>query len=131
MAISREAFQTVILENRIALLAAGSAILLAPVFHLANADYRGWLALGPGGLPYNIGGWLIQCLLRPIARERLSTTCYDDPKIIAQAEPSGSSAFLALEEIPERRGTRPKFGPWVVPHRQLTDQAFPKVKKVS
>src|SRR3981189_3055842 len=27
-------------------------------------DYRGWLALGPGGLPHTPRGWLVMAMLR-------------------------------------------------------------------
>lgn len=83
------------------------AALLTPP---ARRDYEAWLALGPGGLPANVGGWLTATLLRSFSREPFSVGVYG-----TAPAPAGP---LMLEP---RRGPRPVMAPWPVPHRQQTD----------
>ncbi|WP_255175998.1 luciferase domain-containing protein [Rhodococcus sp. 06-1474-1B] len=75
-------------------------------------DYTTWRALGPGGLPANVGGWLIATALRPLSRRDLMT--------VAGASPAGRHWHLE-----PRRGPRPTIAPYPIPHRQLTDRATP------
>ncbi|MFY2790190.1 hypothetical protein [Rhodococcus sp. MALMAid1271] len=72
-------------------------------------DYAAWMALGPGGLPANIGGWLIATALRPFARA--------DPLTVGGADHPGLHWHLE-----HRRGPRPTIAPYPIPHRQLTDR---------
>ncbi len=75
-------------------------------------DYKTWRALGPGGLPANVGGWLIATALRPLSRRDLMT--------VAIASRAGRHWHLE-----PRRGPRPTIAPYPIPHRQLTDRATP------
>ncbi|MCZ4517387.1 DUF5519 family protein [Rhodococcus ruber] len=72
-------------------------------------DYTAWMELGPGGLPANIGGWLITTALRPFARR--------DPLRVDGT--SGTGLHWPLEHRP---GPRPSIAPYPIPHRQLTDR---------
>jgi len=107
-----------LLQNRANALVASFILLLAPLLRYAYLDYTAWYSLGPGGVPHNALGWLIQNAMRLISRETLSTTCYDDPGVIAQAGEYGNKAFLKKEDVPERDPPRPEVGSWIVPQRQ-------------
>ncbi len=95
-----------------------TGILLA----LAIADYRRFKALGPGGVPYNVLGWLIvTLLLRPLAHSRRGTTKVDDfPTTGASQE---------VLDLPSRKGTRPDIGE-IIPQRQLSQNPGPEMRKV-
>lgn len=110
-------------RNKFIVIAVTSVALGLPVLRIAAEDYRGYIALGPGGPPHNIIGWLGQILLKPFKKEPFNTSCYDE-KAIKKAGPNGNVAFLKEEEdIPVREGPRPKIGSWTAPSRQLTDTA--------
>ena len=74
-------------------------------------DYREFLALGPGGPPYNVFGWaLVTCILRPLSISRdqaLSFTEY--PSTGASEDVSG---------IKVRKGDRPDVR-GIAPQRQM------------
>lgn len=93
-----------------------SAVVLA-VLAVAGSvwvyrDYHAWLALGPGGLPYNFRGWLMTTWMRTQKRDALDTARF------ARAIGAGGNRFLA-EDLPRRAGLRPRIGVHPVPHRQL------------
>ncbi|MGV8874138.1 MAG: hypothetical protein ACOH2Q_16510 [Rhodococcus sp. (in: high G+C Gram-positive bacteria)] len=73
-------------------------------------DYAAWMELGPGGLPANIGGWLITTALRPLARR-------DPLTVIGAANPG------LHWQLEHRAGPRPTIASYPIPHRQLTDRA--------
>ncbi|MEW1933998.1 hypothetical protein AB0362_17590 [Rhodococcus sp. NPDC079359] len=75
-------------------------------------DYAAWMGLGPGGLPANVGGWLITTALRPLARR--------DPLTVAGTASPGLHWHLE-----PRSGQRPSIAPHPIPHRQLTDRGTP------
>lgn len=75
-------------------------------------DYRAWIAIGKGGLPANLGGWLTTTRLRLRKRDPFTTALY------AQTGPQNISH---LDDLPARNGPRPQIAPWPIPHRQ-TDQ---------
>lgn len=79
-----------------------------------RGDYRAWLALGKGGLPANLGGWLRTTGFR-IRKAPTTTTERYAPAIGVAGD------LAALHDLPHRNGPRPTFAPWPVPHRQ-TDQ---------
>ncbi|MCJ1237155.1 hypothetical protein MMC14_005140 [Varicellaria rhodocarpa] len=84
----------------------------------AYNDYNNWHALGPGGIPHNVFGYLLQCGLQLFAtreRDRKSTACY----IGAGGELDRRSFFLEEEGVPVREGGRPEVAGWVLPHRQI------------
>ena len=110
------------------LLAAASVPLLYQIFALIRQDYRGWKALGAGGLPYNVWGWLINSALRPLGREARGTDCYDSEKLRSMGGDVGNRGWLG--DLPVRTGSRPHIGPWMAPHRQLSQHASPELNKV-
>jgi hypothetical protein len=102
-----------------------------PLLYIAHADYRGWLRLGPGGVPFNAFGWFIQLLATPLRAPRYDTSCYDDSNVVARFGPAGETAYLSSEDVPEREGPRPTIHRWILPHRQADSQASPQWKEVS
>lgn len=109
-------------RNQLILIAVTSAALGIPVLRIAIEDYRGYIALGPGGPPHNVIGWFGQILLKPFKKEPFHTSCYDE-KSFQKAGPNGSVAFLKEEDVPAREAPRPTVGSWTAPSRQLTDLA--------
>lgn len=72
-------------------------------------NYLDFKATGPGGLPYNVGGWLGALFLKLFARETTGTKEYDADE--------NKETYLG-EDLPQRQGGRPKGGFHVVPARQ-------------
>jgi hypothetical protein len=99
-------------NNRGSIVAAIATVVATQV---AIQDYRMYLSYGPGGLPYNVVGWLVTSLLRFLSREQLSARPYQDP----EAKPSGYSGLLP-PNFPSRDSSRPRLGPHPVPQRQLS-----------
>jgi hypothetical protein len=89
----------------------GFAILLP----LAINDYRIYLSYGPGGLPYNVKGWLIACTLRVISGEQHSTAPYDNPRLPFNNEPG----YLPANFPPKRSSSKPRLSIHPAPQRQL------------
>lgn len=78
----------------------------------AYRDYRKWLALGPGGLPYNFNGWMTTTWMRLQQCDPLDTFGLADL-------PGVPEDVACLHDLPSRRGHRPSVGVHPVPHRQL------------
>jgi Family of unknown function (DUF5519) len=88
----------------------GSAMLAGAVLAAAWVvrDYRGWLALGPGGLPPTPRGWLTMAVLRAL-------TWRVDPFATR-----GVTGIRHLTDpLPVRAGPRPAVAHYPIPHRQL------------
>ena len=107
---------------------AAAAIGVAPLLlWRAAANYRAWLALDAGGLPYNPLGYVINAMLRPLAR---FDTRVPAPYDRAALEPLyGPEAFVSYlhdgeeggaAELPCRAGPRPGVPTFVAPQRQTT-----------
>lgn len=97
------------------------SIGLAPA---AYRDYKTFLSYGPGGVPYNLFGWLIaRVVLGPLGSEMLSTAVYERNE--------DQETYLPAEGITVREGKRPVVGPHVVPQRQLSQIPDNKVQEVS
>src|SRR5262245_4898953 len=79
--------------------AAISTLGIALVLPFAVNDYRVYLSYGPGGLPYNVAGWLVTNVLRLFAREQLSTKAYEDKRLPFSREPG----YLPTSFPPQRR----------------------------
>lgn len=90
---------------------AALAVTLALLI-VAYRDYRLWLALGKGGLPSNLGGWLLVTRMRLQKRDPLEIDMYAPE--IGRAD---DHAYLG--DLPQRNGPRPKIAVWPIPHRQL------------
>lgn len=96
-----------------------AGILLA----IGIADVRRIKALGPGGVPFDLRGWLFITLrMRPFSLRQRQTTSVDD-----YPETGASPDILSL---PTRKGPRPVVG-CIVPQRQLSDKSSAGRKKVS
>ncbi|KAG5655861.1 hypothetical protein KAF25_000781 [Fusarium avenaceum] len=109
-------------NQRVAIAVVLGAALGIPVFRIAARDYRGYLALGPGGLPHNVVGWLGQMLLKPLCKEPFGTVCYDETAL-GKAGPNGHVAFLSEKDVPAREGPRPAIASYTAPSRQVSDFA--------
>ncbi|CAN8101427.1 unnamed protein product [Discula destructiva] len=93
-----------------------------PSLSYAVSSYRGYLALGRGGMPYNVFGWLFQGLLQLVAKGNTrDPSLFSKPRNRKSYEPHGSKTFFA-NPIPERAGNRPTVPGYVAPQRQTTQQ---------
>ncbi|KAL1976079.1 hypothetical protein VTN31DRAFT_4471 [Thermomyces dupontii] len=103
-------------------------MILSFILPKAYRDYRIFKSYGPGGVPYNVFGWLIvRCIFCSFGREVFSTSEYDWR--IAAGE---SQSFLTLteEQLHARKADgRPVVGPHPVPQRQLTQIPDETVKQ--
>ncbi|KAL5041304.1 hypothetical protein BDW71DRAFT_212284 [Aspergillus fruticulosus] len=91
------------------------ATIIALLIPAAYRDYEAYLALGPGGPPYNVVGWLcVKLFINPFKREMFGTRIYD--RKIAAGDASG---FLGEQKLPQRKGERPAMGDFAVPQRQI------------
>ncbi|KAK1982793.1 hypothetical protein LZ30DRAFT_589802 [Colletotrichum cereale] len=87
----------------------------------AVRDYRAYIALGPGGVPHNLGGWLFVTLgIRPFALSRASATWTGDYP--------DEGAHDDVEGLPPRKGDRAQLG-GIVPHRQLSQHAPERMRE--
>jgi len=91
-------------------------------------SYRGWLALGRGGLPFNPLGYLINLSLHAIARTDLRTPA---PYMLEGLEdtygPWARRSFFGGVLPPERVGPRPDVPSYVAPQRQTSERATPEM----
>ncbi|GKT46879.1 uncharacterized protein ColSpa_07060 [Colletotrichum spaethianum] len=87
----------------------------------AVRDYRAYIALGPGGVPHNFGGWLLVTLgIRPFALSKASATYTGDYP--------DDGAHDEIKELPQRKGGRAELG-GIVPHRQLSQHAPERMRE--
>lgn len=85
-------------------------------------DYQEFLALGPGGVPYNARGWAwITFGIRPFALSKSGTT--------RVADYPEHGAHPTIARLPVRRGARACLG-GIAPHRQLSQHAPEKMRRV-
>lgn len=96
--------------GKIAAVLAGAGAAAAGVW--VYRDYQKWLALGPGGLPYDFGGWLQTTQMRLRKIDPLDTSLLADL-------PGAPEDAQCLADLPAREGPRPEIGVHPVPHRQL------------
>lgn len=87
-------------------------------------NYLEFLALGPGGMPYNARGWLMALFFKMFERNTLTTKEYD--------RDSNKSRWLdnSKGSLPNRQGPRPNSGFHVVPVRQLNQIPPEEMAKV-
>jgi hypothetical protein len=89
----------------------------------AYHDYKIFLSYGPGGIPYNVFGWLVATVfLGPMRTETLSTAMYEQYE--------DEKAWLPLGGLSRRGGERPVIGPHVVPQRQLNQIPSKEIQAV-
>ena len=106
-----------------ALIAAVAGPLLA---RIATANYRAWMALDPGGLPRNPLGYLVNAVLRPLARfDTRVPAPYDRAALEALYGPEAFVPYYhaggkAAAPPPHRAGPRPEVPGFVAPQRQTT-----------
>jgi hypothetical protein len=99
----------------------GSAVVL---LFVALQDYREFKALGPGGTPYNVFGWLfVTLVLRPLSLSRNGTTRYDDYDM------KDGPVSEGLLDLPKREGHKPLVM-GIAPQRQMSQQAPESMRKV-
>ncbi len=106
--------------RELALSAAAITAVLGTVI-LCVRDYQDFLALGPGGAPYNVRGWAWVTSLRPFAlskRGALQTSSFPV-----------DGAHKEIEALPTRTGVRASVG-GIIPHRQLSQHPGDDVKQV-
>src|SRR5688572_16627885 len=85
-------------------------------------DYQDYLALGPGGLPYNLVGWAaVAFIIRPFALSKSEATSVSDYP--------DAGAHESIEQLPVRKGDRALLR-GVVPHRQLSQHAPEAMRQV-
>lgn len=95
-----------------------------PLLAFIIPSYRAFLAIGPGGLPYNFLGYMMQALVLPIAHRNPS-----DPNILRAASADHASArktYLS-SPLPRRQGSPPTIPGFAAPQRQTSqkrDEAF-------
>ncbi|PSR80385.1 hypothetical protein BD289DRAFT_440844 [Coniella lustricola] len=120
-------------------------VSVPPAFSYARASYRGYLALGPGGIPYNVFGWALQGALQLLAHwDTRDPSPFTDPRNRRPYEPYGSCTFFQAPIPPRARhsagGTgagdgeessscRPEVPGYVAPQRQITQQPLGKQSK--
>ncbi|KAL7813397.1 hypothetical protein V8C26DRAFT_421775 [Trichoderma gracile] len=78
-----------------------SAIAIVPLAALMLPSYRGFIDLGPSGLPHNVFGWLLQGALRPLAlKSTRDHSVFQKPGVSSSYEPHGTTRFLQGELAP-------------------------------
>lgn len=93
-----------------------------PTLSYAITSYRGYLALGRGGMPYNVLGWALQGLLQLLAKwDTRDPSPFANPRYRKATEPHGGKTFFDTP-IPERAGDRPTVPGYVAPQRQTSQQ---------
>lgn len=119
----------VLLEHKKPLLLATSLLAAAaPLLAYLRSQYLEWLALGRGGVPHNILGFLAQSLLSPFARRDTRRPLPSSVPVLeafaALYGPVGADSFLASwVHGRERAGARPAVPRFVAPQRQTSDAA--------
>ncbi|KAI0389469.1 hypothetical protein F5Y17DRAFT_448764 [Xylariaceae sp. FL0594] len=109
--------------------------LTASVLGLATyltRSYRGWLALGRGGLPHNVFGYFINVSLHLLARTDLRSPA---PYALEGLEETyGHHAFLSFFNSktspplpPNRTPPRPTVPSYIAPQRQTSARARPEM----
>lgn len=117
-------------------LPAGGAVLLQFL-----RRYRRWRAMGPGGPPYNIVGFLVNAVAATVFARRDTTSVkpYDDPARHANGWNAASEheRAMALQSflsapLPERPGAHARALEFVVPQRErlANEHQLPAVKEV-
>jgi hypothetical protein len=100
-----------------------TGLVLCPAVAWAMESYQTYLAVGPGGMPYNIFGWMLQGITQLVARHDVRDhRPFSDPKFRASLGEHGAKSFLSRYNLPERTGDRPVVPGFVAPQRQMSDR---------
>jgi len=105
----------VFLHKQLPAWAVGAAFLAGYISAREVTHYKDWMALGEGGLPANVFGWLVNCtygLFRMRNPRR--------PRYTPEEKQGGY-----LSNLPLREGPRPKVA-GVIPHRCLDQIPHPE-----
>lgn len=106
------------------ILAALPASVCALLLPAAYRDYQAYLALGPGGPPHNVAGWLIvKLVFNPLMREGLKTDIYD-----RKIDDGENVDFI--EDLSRRKSERPATGSFALPQRQKNQQPSQEIRDV-
>ncbi|KAI0151561.1 hypothetical protein GGR57DRAFT_503833 [Xylariaceae sp. FL1272] len=94
----------------------------------SNHCYQSWYALGEGGIPRTVGGWLFNVSAHLIARRdtRAVPAPYETKLSVVDEEKYGKEthvSFLPSCRLPQRVGDRPTVPTTVVPQRQTSAAA--------
>lgn len=104
-------------------------LVLLPVLSYGYKSYREWLSLGPGGVPYNIVGWMAQGLYQLVARpDTFDPSPFSQSRVEAKYKPHGRRSFLN-HPLPTRAGGRPRVPGFVAPQRQVTETGTAESKE--
>ena len=87
-------------------------------------DYKQYLSYGPGGMPYNVGGWFLTTTV-----VRAMTINVFDTRDFEKNPDERTWLGRSWPEKP-RSGVRPSIGPHAIPQRQLDQHAPTEVQKV-
>jgi hypothetical protein len=79
------------------------SVALGPLFYITWSDYQKWLQLGPAGPPYNIFGYFISILLRPLKASRFDTSFSSNARFLKKIGPVGERTFLKDEGVQRER----------------------------
>lgn len=123
------AYLSHIVADRQALTAAAAATTAAVTLGLllppAVRSYQGFLALGPGGVPYNLVGWAIQGIAGLFAIDPLDVDAVDHPPphIRHHYGDAGQQSYWPADEgpLPARRPPVPDIPAYTIPQRQMSD----------
>lgn len=93
-----------------------------------HTSYRAWLALGPGGVPYNLLGWAIQSIFSVTIS--IPTISLADPAVFVDLSRDNEYAGHAVSPrtpfvegpLPLRAGPTPLVPGTVAPQRQITQK---------
>lgn len=90
----------------------------------AYNDYKIYLSYGPGGMPYNVGGWLITSTIVRM----LSINMLD----VRDFEKNPDQRTWLGKDWPDqpRSGVRPTLGPHPIPQRQLDQHSSLEIQEV-
>ncbi|KIJ28162.1 hypothetical protein M422DRAFT_37407 [Sphaerobolus stellatus SS14] len=116
-------------RTRPLLLALGIVGTTSSLYYLIN-DYFRFKALGKGGVPNNITGYLQVLLITPLARRQSRITDTSDLENIVKQirEQEGDEAVFHRLKLEERRGERPEVR-GIIPQRQTNAASTDEMRK--
>ncbi|CEJ91888.1 hypothetical protein VHEMI07573 [[Torrubiella] hemipterigena] len=99
-------------------LVSATAVASIPLLAIIIPAYRGFLALGPGGLPYNFIGFTIQAVGLLFAHR--DTTSADTVRTAPANHQNARTRYLP--DLTPRKTPRPLIPGYSAPHRQASQQ---------